>query len=339
MPTPQLSKAESEFFSSGGTVVAESLKEGLPAAPEQPVKGNNEVPHETSVEKQPEKQAVTNESETKTPEEIAKANADATKARQKLLADLGAVPLEALQEARNEGKLTKQELASLKQRLEQVEPLLQQLKPQQAPAEQNPYDQNTQPAEYKQYQEWIETKQAAKEFKEYKQKNEQLAQANAQTQQILSWNSTQEAEFKKTNPDFDEALKFASAARDAELQATLPWLTEAERQQAVLSDRAQIIQAAALRTMQGIPTNPAELVFSYAKARGYKTAAPAPAVDKTTAALEKIAAGQAASGGLNGGAAPKGEITPQDLATRKVNPLDPESVKAWERDWKKAMRG
>src|SRR5579872_6739176 len=109
MPTPQLSKAESEFFSSGGTVVADSLKEGLPAAPEQPVKGNNEVPRETSTQVEPEKPVVTAEPETKTPEEIAKANSDATKARQKLLADLGAVPLEALQEARNEGKLTKQE--------------------------------------------------------------------------------------------------------------------------------------------------------------------------------------------------------------------------------------
>lgn len=322
---PEMTKAENAFFESGGQTVDKSLNEGLPAP--EPAKPTEPVaPAEPASSAAP-----TGPTEpAKTPAEIAAANAEATKARQKLLADLGAVPLEALQEARNEGKLTKQELQALKQRWEQVEPLLAQLKPAAKPSEPNPYDPMAQPQEHKAYQEWLDAKQFIAESKTRQEREDRERQSASRTQQILGWADTQRQVFEKATPDFKDAMDFAVESRTNELKAI--GMNDIEISQAVEASKAEIIMLAANRTMQGTPTNPAQLIYEFAKARGYKGKATDDAALKAAA---KIQAGQQASGGLKGGAAPQEKVTLEDVA--RIDTSTPAGRRKYDEMWDKAI--
>jgi hypothetical protein len=336
---PQLSQAEAEYFKSGGTVVAENLTKDLPAGPSVPTKGHNEAPDDkgstpgeatpaAEPTAKPAEQAVTEPA--KTPEEIAKANADATKARQKLLADLGAVPLEALQEARFEAKTLKQQQAELAAWKAQVEPLISQLKPQQ---QGNPYDPNQNPVEYSNY-EWTALQNQVKTLTETQKQAEQTRLANENTQRVMNWGQAQERAFVEKQPDYAEAAKFAREARTKQLAVFNPdpaWIDAT-----INNEIAGIIASAAQATMQGNYTNPAEQAYKYALANGYTPKA-AGGKDKALEAMTKIAAGQAASGGLNGGSAPKGEMTMEDLA--RMPTRTPEQRQAYDAAWKKVMQG
>src|SRR5690348_5727042 len=255
--------AENTFFESGGNDASAVIAENKDLV--------KEAPRETKVEVTPKEAAVTTGAETKTevtetktPAEIAAANAEATKARQRLLADLGAVPLEALQEARQEAKTLKQQQAELAAWKQQVEPLLAQLKPQKTG---NPYDPNAQPNEYANY-EWEAQKREVAELKQARERDAQQQLAAQRTQQILGWADTQRQSFEKATPDFKDALDFAVESRSNELKAI--GMNDMEISQAVEASKAEIIMLAANRTMQGTPTNPAQLIYEFAKARGYK---------------------------------------------------------------------
>lgn len=294
----QLNDAENKFFESGGETVDKSLTEGLPVEPK---------PAEPAVAAEPAEPTETTEPKAKTPAEIAAESEAATKARQKLLADLGAVPLEALQEARQESKTLKQQQADLLAWRQQVEPLLKQLKP----AEQgNPYDPNTQPNEYSAY-EWNALQNKVKELTEGQQRTAQERAAQEQSQRIMNWGQAQERAFIEKQPDYADAAKFAREARSRQLAVFNPdpaWIDAT-----INNEIAGIIAQAAQATMQGIPTNPAEKAYQYAIANGYAPKGKTQDNDAVAAAA-KIQAGQQASGGLKGGAAPKGKISPEELA-------------------------
>lgn len=308
---PGLSPTEEAFFKSGGTDEAAVTKireeTNIPVIlPDAPAEEPIAAPSSDEIT-QPAKVAKAEPN----PEEVAKASADSEKARQKLLADLGAVPLAALQEARAEAKALKQQQAEFNAWKQQIEPILAQLP--KAEQEQAP-DPNTDPFGY---QNWALGKlgTTVQEMQTWRQQQEQTARANEQTQRVLSWASQQAQAFQAKTPDFGDAYAFAKDSLTKELSAL--GYDQGAIDAELENRQAQIIHAAALRTQQGIPTNPAELVYNYAKVRGFTGKQQASnALDPNAAA--KIAAGQAQSPKMDkGGQTADGELTAKDLANIK----------------------
>lgn len=290
------------YFKSGGTDEAavtkmrEVIPEPAPITPETP-----DVPQETKVETKVEKPAV-------------------TPTEDKPIPEAKFVPLEALQEERAEKKQLKAELEQFKQWQSQVQEQLKQIPAaQQAQAP----DPNIDPFGY---QNWAlqQLGSTVQDINQWRQQQQQQAQVAAQANQILGWASQQARAFEITQPEYPNAYKFATDARDKEYQA-LGFTDPAVRNQLIEQDTARIIQHAAQNNL-----NPAELIFKFAEARGFqvkgKTQAQA-ALDPNAAA--KIAAGQAAAPKLDkGGTIADGEMTAKDLA----NINDPEE---FEKQWKK----
>lgn len=80
-----------------------------------------------------------------------------------------------------------------------------------------------------------------------------------------------EEAFKKSTPDFDQAVEFARQARDAELALLYPMSTPDQRQQAIYQDWANVARSALQAGM-----DPAAQIYKFAQARGYTGAAAAP---------------------------------------------------------------
>lgn len=313
----EMTAAEKTFFESGGEDDKALLSENKELAVEP--KPIHEVTHETTVTDPAPKQEVT----VKTAEDTAKAAKDAQAARNKLLADLGAVPLEALQEARLEAKTLKQQQQEMADWKKQVEPLLAQLKPKQTG---NPYDPNVQPTEWSNY-EWEAQKKEVADLKAGRERDEQNRVASERNNQVINWGINQEKEFIKSQPDYAEAANFARESRDRQLAVFYP--DPNQRAQIINMEIAQIIAQSAEATMRGTPTNPAQKAYEFAIANGYKVKAKE---EVNTEVIDKIQQGQKASGGLNGGAAPKGQkMTAEELARMPTN--TPAQKKAWQKAW------
>lgn len=322
MPQVKLSEGETKFFESGGSDTAGLHQENAEIAPRETSDDNSgEQLGIAPAEETPEQKQTR---ETKEAEVTAKAERE--KKRKEAIEGLGLVPLEALQEARNEGKLTKRQLEELQAWKQQVEPLLSQLpKPNAKPAEPNPYDPNVQPAEYKAYQEWLDTKQSVNEFKLWKQEQEQRAQQTQQLQAAASWASTQEAEFAKIQPNYQDAFKYAEEHRLRELQAMG---MNPQQAQAVLQQNRLEIVGLAMQTGK----NPGQIVWDIALQRGFNPENKGH--DKAAQAAAKIQAGQRAAGGLNGGGStPKGEMTLEDI--NRMPTKTPAQRKAYNEAWTK----
>jgi hypothetical protein len=163
------------------------------------------------------------------------------------------------------------------------------------------------------------------ELQQWRQQQEQSAQQRAAVQQYASWATTQEQEFAKGQPEYHEAYRFAADTRDKELQA-LGYSDPAARANIVRMNTAEIINNA---IQQG--RNPAELVWEYARARGFTSKA-VRATAGDAEAQAKITAGmQAAGGKLNqGGATGEGDLSAKDLS----GITDPEE---FEKAWKKVF--
>lgn len=159
------------------------------------------------------------------------------------------------------------------------------------------------------------------ELQQWRQQQELASQQRATVQQYADWARGQEIEFSKAQPEYREAYRFAAESRDRELQA-LGYTDPAVRANIVRMNTAEVIQNAA---SQG--RNPAELVWEYARARGFM-----PKGARTADGQAKIAAGlQAAGGKLNrGGETGEGEVSAKDLAGIS----DPEE---FERAWKRVF--
>lgn len=167
------------------------------------------------------------------------------------------------------------------------------------------------------------------ELNAWRQQQAQEAQRQAQMQQIGTWAQAQEQEFTKASPDYPQAVEFARAERDKELIA-LGYSDPQQRQQIAMMNAQEIIGNA---IQQG--KNPAELLYNYAKAKGYQvkgTAVQAKVPDLDDK-VKTIARGQAASKGLSGtsGGAPTEINTLQDLMAAADDMSDDEYSKAFDK--------
>lgn len=105
--------------------------------------------------------------------------------------------------------------------------------------------------------------------REEQQKTRQLTQAQEEQRQFANGITALENEFRKTNPDYDQALQFVAKARDEELQLMYPMATQQERNQYILGEWNNIMHYAAAAGV-----NPVERVYQLAQARGYSKPAP-----------------------------------------------------------------
>lgn len=156
-----------------------------------------------------------------------------------------------------------------------------------------------------------------RELQQFRHNIETQARHHEAVQGVVHHAAAQEAEFIKATPDYPAAGEFLRAAREAELAAV--GLPPENRAQLI---GAETLQLAALAIQQN--RNPAELVYSLARSRGYAPpipAAVAPAAGTRAGAaaetLRRVAAGQEAGASLGSlaGSAPAGRITAQALAT------------------------
>jgi len=288
-----MNESETKFFESGGREVPESLQEPAPLA--------------------------------EAPEEQAAANPDtAAEAGQAALEPPGRegrfVPLQALQEERAEKKQLRDELRQYREWQNQLAQRLQQMPAAQAPQAPDP---QTRPLDYINHV--LGNMQATTaELQQWRQQQEAAAQQQAAVQRTLDWAGAQEREFSKTQPEYHDAYRYAADTRDKELQA-LGYTDPATRSNIVRMNTAEIINNA---IHQG--KNPAELVWDYARARGFTPKGGRKSGEAEAQA--KIAAGlQAAGGKLNqGGATGEGEMSAKDLS----GITDPEE---FEKAWKKVF--
>lgn len=150
----------------------------------------------------------------------------------------------------------------------------------------------------------------------------QIAQAalqQTQMQELQAWGQGQEAEFSAETPDYNDAASFLRARRQDQLRA-MGYTNPAEINYIISND----ITAMAHRSRQ-TGQNFGEMVYKQAQVLGYQKAAaaapvapvaPAPPVPDVAARVAAAQRGAEMAGGLGGaGSAPRGELTPQALAS------------------------
>lgn len=291
-PMPQLNEAETKFFESGGQEMAPSLIEGVP---------------ERATETETGGEATLEAAKPETPESAA----------EKPVRQEKFVPLQALQQERAEKKQLRDELRAYREWQAQLAERLRQFPQPAAPAP----DPQTKPLDYINHV--LGNVQATTaELQQWRQQQEQAAEQRAAARQTADWATAQEQEFARTQPEYPEAYRYAAEARDRELQA-LGYADPAQRAAIMRQNTAEIVNNA---LQQG--RNPAELVWEYARGRGFTPKANRNGGNEEAQA--KIAAGlQAAGAKLNqGGATGEGELTAKDLASI----TDPDEFeKVWKR--------
>jgi hypothetical protein len=290
---PEMNESESKFFESGGREVADSLLEQALAEA-----GDEGREPATASAQEPAVEA---------------ARPAAAENREGRF-----VPLQALQEERAEKKQMREELRQYREWQAQLAQRLQQMPAAQPPQAPDP---QTRPLDYINHV-LGNMQDPTAELQQWRQQQEAAAQQHAAVRQYASWASAQEQEFAKREPEYHEAYRYAADARDQELQA-LGYSDPTSRANILRMNTAEIISNA---MQQG--RNPAELVWEYARARGFTSKGARKGGNAEAQA--KIAAGlQAAGGKLNqGGASSEGEMTAKDLS----NISDPEE---FEQAWKK----
>lgn len=290
--TPKLSEGEAKFFESQG-------ESDIPA---EPATSQPEAPAAVSPDPSSQPQAASPE-----PEEEEIHVDDQGKA---VKPPKGFVPNVALREEREarrkaEARAAEQErnYATLQARLDTLQQIAQAQTQPKAEPQQIP-DETTDPVGHFR----ARTLALEEQLKQLSQaQQQQIQQSNLQTnvQRLTQIATSQEAEFAKANPDYNEAANYVRTMRDAQLTA-LGVADPAARQQA-LQHEALNIAAAALQQNR----NPAQVIFEVAKATGWKPAPkespPNGAAQKPTPAQQvaMAAAGQIAGqslGQVNGGA-------------------------------------
>ncbi|HSC47382.1 MAG TPA: hypothetical protein VLG68_04795 [Gammaproteobacteria bacterium] len=296
---PQLNEAESKFFESGGRELTPSLSEGMPP----------DAPLVVGAAGEPSVPEMDGEGQTQS-------------SAQKENREKRVVPLEALQQERAEKKQLREELkqfrdwqAALTQRLQQLPAYAEAATARQAPAP----DPKEKPLDYINHV-LGQLQSNTVELQAWRQQQEAAAQQRATVQQYADWAAAQEQEFAKAQPDYRDAYRYAAEVRDKELQA-LGYSDPTVRANITRMNTAEIVSNA---LQQG--RNPAELVWEYARARGFASKGGKPGAEA------KIAAGmQVAGAKLNqGGAVGEGELSAKDLA----GITDPEE---FEKAWKKVF--
>jgi hypothetical protein len=290
-----MNESESKFFESGGQEVAASLLDSSAAA------------------ESPQEQAVSDIDPAPAEPAPAVPERDSREGR--------FVPLQALQEERAEKKQLREELKQYREWQAQLAQRLQQMPAGQAPMPPQAPDPQTRPLDYINHV-LGSMQNTTAELQQWRQQQEAAAQQRAAVQHYASWATSQEQEFAKNEPEYHEAYRHAADARDKELQA-LGYEDPATRANIVRMNTAEIINNAIQQDR-----NPAELVWEYARARGFIPKGARR--DGAAEAQAKIAAGLQAGGGklTQGGTTGEGEISAKDLS----NISDPEE---FEKAWKK----
>lgn len=153
------------------------------------------------------------------------------------------------------------------------------------------------------------TAEENKAFSDFRKQNENRQRAADQINEVSSRAVTLEKEFMAKTPDYKEASDFLKQSRFVELQAF--GLDPQQANEQIVRETFELaVQATKMQK------NPAEIVYNFAKARGY--AAKAPATGETEAEkLTRIAEGQKANQTLTSipGAAPgSGKIDAKSLS-------------------------
>lgn len=243
------------------------------------------------------------------------------------------VPLSELLAERKERQAWQQTASQQQQQLTDMLAMVKERAKEMTPAQENAApDPQTDPFGYINHV--LSNVQATtRELQEWKQQQTQLTQAQTQSAQVLNWANQQAAAFKTKTPDYDDALKFAEQARFNELKAATPWASDEQIRSIIDNDKAQLVMAAAQRTMQGFPTNPAELAYNYSKAKGYQIVADQKKVPDLDDKVNTITKGQEASKGVSGtsGGAPSEINNLQDLAAASGDMDDETFAKAFDK--------
>jgi len=218
------------------------------------------------------------------------------------------VPLAALNESRAQLRQTQAELAQMRAQMADFAKLKEEIdgfrsKQQQAQVEQ---EFNADPLGVIQ-----------KQLRELDQKVAQKQEPVQQDQHVFQSIATQVQEFKKTAPDYDDALQHVLESRKQELMAMGANEYEASQRVGV---EAQELATNALRAGQ----NPGQIVYNLAKLRGY-------AAKQAAAKLETVAKGQNASQSLSGAS---GGAEKVDLSMREIDSMSDKEFDAW---WAKNM--
>lgn len=228
------------------------------------------------------------------------------------------VDLRALQEARAEAREAKQRNALLEARTNEMLALLnQQQTQQQQPAPANEPPTSGEPMEMLQ---WLVGEVQAQRMSQ--QEAQQRAQEATQRQEALFQLKSVEDQFRATAPDYDQAVNFAATSRDNELKILFPLATDQQRAQTIQAEWQQIVASS-----RQMGTNPAELIYNFAKARGFTGAAPAPAPAPVAQPdLAAVAAAQQRHQSLSD--APGGE-TVAPLDAKALARMSDKDFKAW----------
>lgn len=215
------------------------------------------------------------------------------------------VPLEALHEERRERQALarqiqerEQEFARLQSRLDTLQEVFQ---PKEAPPK---YEEDPIGALK---HEIDQTARGYQELQRAEQQRAQQAQAIAHMEQLRAFGKAQADAYAEKQPDFWDAYQAMQGIKEAELRA-IGYTSDAQIRQWITEYEASIIEKAA---KDGV--NPAERLYSMAKAYGY--APKQAAKDVAEKKLETIAAGQNASKSLGaaGGTAPPAKLTLEAL--------------------------
>ena len=140
-------------------------------------------------------------------------------------------------------------------------------------------------------------------------------------QQLLDQYTGFIREFSKTTPEFNKAYAFLANSLDEDLKAR-GYDDPQDRKKAIEYEEGLMVGRA-----MAAKKNPAELVWNYAKARGYKTGT-------EENKLERLTKGQEAAKSL-GGAKASGEA---ELTLEALSKLADEDPKAFDREWAKARK-
>ena len=218
------------------------------------------------------------------------------------------VPHQALHEERERRKEAQREAAELKRnqqvlndRVAQLWQAVQQPRPE-APQFRDP-DKDPDPIEALKHNQALLQQQAFQE-QANRQRLEQQAQQQEGARRLASWGASQAQEYRKENPDFDDAYQHIRTVRAAELQEM--GFAGEELLHALWQDEMTIFERA-----QRSGKNPAEIAFNMAKATGWqKKQIEKPAAEK----IETLQKGTQAAKSLGSGGGQSGLPTPEQIA-------------------------
>jgi hypothetical protein len=252
------------------------------------------------------------------PEPVAERVAEQVEVPSPDIGETSTVPLAALNEARAQARMAQAQLQEMQKQMQPLMELRQRIEEAERRDKERQQEQefNADPLGVIQKQQ----AQALREIEELKKgppQNQEAAQ-----QQVFQSIASQVQEFKKSTPDYDAALAHVLDARKQELMAMGAPEYEAQQRIAV---EAQDIAVNALRSGQ----NPGQVVYQLAKLRGFQA-------KQTSAKLETVGKGQAASKSLSGasGGAPGVGMSLAELD----NMSDDEFDSFWEKEIKPKNR-